>query len=59
MCSNGVEEKLRKIPFLCNGTKDTTAESSLLDDSVIGNVVPDIMPDGYLDCNRLVGFEAV
>ena len=29
MCSNGVEEKLRKIPFLCNGTD--TAEPSLVD----------------------------
>ena len=23
------------------------------------SLVPDVMPDGYLDCNRLVGFEAV
>merc|ERR1712106_10742 len=58
MCSNGVEEKLRKIPFLCNGTKDN-AEPSLVDDSIIGDIVPNVMPDGYLDCNRLVGFEAV
>merc|ERR1711933_160400 len=61
MCSNGVEEKLRKIPFLCNGTKDTDSQPAVLDRYVKfePSLVPDAMPDGYLDCNRLVGFEAV
>lgn len=61
MCSNGVEEKLRKIPFLCNGTKDTDSQPAVIDRYVKfePSLVPDMMPDGYLDCNRLVGFEAV
>ena len=35
MCSNGVEEKLRKIPFLCNGTKDNAAEVASLTDRYV------------------------
>lgn len=52
MCSSGVQAKLEKIPFLCNGTK--IEEPSLAD-----SVVDQVLPDGVVDCSRLVGFEAV
>merc|ERR1711953_388641 len=52
MCSNGVQAKLEKNPFLCNGTK--IEEPSLAD-----SVVDQVLPDGVVDCSRLVGFEAV
>merc|ERR1711990_1289063 len=67
MCTNGVQDALKKIPMLCKGSKDEAAESGLVDE-LSSNIQEGIqnalgvdtsLPDGYIDCDRLVGFEAV
>lgn len=64
MCTNGVQDALKKIPLLCKGTKDDVADAGLLsglsDDIQTGiqdNLGLDT--DGYINCDKLVGFEAV
>jgi len=67
MCTNGVQDSLKKIPMLCKGSKDEPAETSLIDE--IGTNIQDgiqnsfgvdtSLPDGVIDCDKLVGFEAV
>merc|ERR1712130_1027499 len=55
MCTNDVEAALRKVPLLCKGSRESAI------DEVLINGIVDLQPadGGYIDCTKMVGFEAV
>lgn len=56
MCTNGLEDALRKVPMLCKGSRDDSiSEATAAIDNIIGTSTTS---DGAIDCTRLVGFEA-
>jgi len=46
---------LKKVPLLCKGVKD---EPDTLIEQITDQINP-VSTDGYIDCDKLVGFEAV
>ena len=46
---------LKKVPLLCKGVKD---EPDTLIEQITDQINP-VTTDGYIDCDKLVGFEAV